>query len=43
MEEHEHQWQYTGTYDDFWDGDSDDMYKCTVEGCSKIKSVYVPR
>lgn len=42
-EEHEHQWKYIGTYDDWWDGDSDDMYECTVEGCPKIKSVYVPR
>lgn len=41
--EHEHVWVYDHTYDDWWDGDSDDIYKCTVPGCLKIKKVYISR
>lgn len=41
--EHEHQWKYSYTYDDWWDGDSDDIYKCTVEGCKARQTRYVPR
>lgn len=43
VEEHEHDWKYDHTYDDWWDGDSDEIYKCTYPGCLKTKKVYVPR
>ena len=41
--EHEHQWVYDHTYEDWWDGDEDDIYKCSVPGCTKTKTVYIPR
>lgn len=41
--DHEHQWEYAYSYDDWYDGDSDDIYKCTVPGCNARKEVYVPR
>lgn len=40
---HEHVWVFDYTYDDWWDGDSDDIYYCSVDGCHAIKSEYVPR
>lgn len=39
--QHEHVWVYDHTYDDWYDGDSDDYYKCTI--CGKFDRRYVPR
>lgn len=41
--EHEHVWKYSHTYDDWWDGDSDDIYVCIVEGCKARERRYVGR
>lgn len=41
--DHEHVWKYHSTYDDWWDGDSDDLYKCAVEGCNAREFRYVGR
>lgn len=35
------EFEYDHTYDDWWDGDSDDYYRCS--GCGKLKKVYAPR
>lgn len=40
-DDHEHDWKYSHTYDDWWDGDSDDIYVCTV--CGKSQTRYIPR
>lgn len=41
--EHKHQWQFKYTWEDWWDGDEEDVYVCTVEGCTERKWVYHPR
>jgi hypothetical protein len=43
FDSHEHQWVYDHSYDDWWDGDSDDIYRCSVEGCTATQTRYVPR
>ena len=42
-QEHEHIWYFDHTYEDWWAGDSDDIYYCCVSGCSKIRRDYVGR
>lgn len=42
-DDHLHQWKYSHTYEDWWDGDEDDIYICTVEGCKARKTEYIPR
>lgn len=42
-ETHEHVWEYSHTDADWWDGDADDIYVCTIEGCSAIDRRYIPR
>lgn len=37
---HEHQWKYVRTDASWWDGDEDDVYKCS---CGETKYVYIPR
>lgn len=37
----QHDWKYDHSYDDWYDGDSDDYYKCT--NCGELQMRYVPR
>lgn len=41
--DHEHVWVYLRSDDDWYDGDSEDVYGCTVEGCQARDYRYVPR
>lgn len=43
MVEHEHVWEFLRTYEDWWDGDEEDIYRCTVDDCTERKRVYIPR
>ena len=40
---HEHQWVFVRTDSDWWDGDEDDVYHCSVNGCSAWERRYIPR
>jgi len=42
-EDHEHVWKFSHTYESWWDGDEDDIYKCTVAGCKARDNRYVGR
>lgn len=42
-DEHEHVWVFHHTYSDWYDGDEEDIYYCSVEGCKERKVVYAPR
>lgn len=41
--EHEHQWKFLRTDEDWFDGDEEDVYECTIEGCNARKRKYIPR
>lgn len=36
-----HEWVFSHTVEDWYDGDEDDVYVCTK--CGARKSVYIPR
>lgn len=40
---HEHIWQFLYTYEDWWDGDEDDVYGCVVVGCKARDRRYIGR
>ena len=37
---HEHEWEYLRTYEDWWDGDEEDVYVCQ---CGVRERRYIPR
>lgn len=41
--EHEHVWKFLYDSYDWWDGDGEDVYECTVPGCNARDRRYVPR
>lgn len=40
---HEHVWEFVYTSEDWYDGDEEDVYKCTHPGCLERKRIYIPR
>jgi hypothetical protein len=41
--DHIHQWVFVYTIEDWWDGDEEDVYECSVDGCKERKREYIPR
>ncbi len=43
VSDHIHEWEFSYTYSDWWDGDEEDIYECIVKDCRELKYVYAPR
>ena len=37
---HQHEWKYVKTFENYWDGDEEDLYECE---CGEKDRRYIPR